>query len=270
MRKYLIAATAAAASGLMAISIPAAQAQGAGGEPPPAGVVSATPASGTPHLKSSDNNPIQQIRQLVQCGNTMYAVGTFTGDRQGQHDLHPRERLQLPGHRALHGDDLGAQRGRHRGHHLQRQRHGQHDRVRQRQLRGCLHRRQVHLGQRHRGPEHRRDRHHDRQRGARLRHQGVGRGADHGRRGESPAGRRQLHRGQRRHRRPVPGQPEPVHRQERRVPAPEHLGQLPVPGGSDQLNAASSTSSSATVARWTWSRATSPRSAVSRGSRSSC
>jgi hypothetical protein len=78
MRKYLIAATAAAASGLMAISIPAAQAQGAGGEPPPAGVVSATPASGTPHLKSSDNNPIQQIRQLVQCGNTMYAVGSFS------------------------------------------------------------------------------------------------------------------------------------------------------------------------------------------------
>ena len=78
MRKYLIAATAAAASGLLAISVPAAQAQGAGGEQPPAGAVSATPASGTPHLKSSDNNPIREIRQLVQCGNTMYAVGSFS------------------------------------------------------------------------------------------------------------------------------------------------------------------------------------------------
>jgi hypothetical protein len=78
MRKYQIAATAVAASGLMVIAASAAQAQGAGGEPPPAGVVSATPASGTPHLKASDNNPIQQIRQLVQCGNTMYGVGSFS------------------------------------------------------------------------------------------------------------------------------------------------------------------------------------------------
>jgi hypothetical protein len=78
MRKYLVAAAAAAASGLIAVTIPAAQAQGVGGEQPPAGVVSSTPASGTPHLKASDNNPIQQIRQLVQCGNTMYAVGSFS------------------------------------------------------------------------------------------------------------------------------------------------------------------------------------------------
>jgi hypothetical protein len=78
MRKYRIAATAVAASGLMVIAATAAQAQGAGGEPPPAGAVSATPASGTPHLKASDDNPIQQIRQLVQCGNTMYGVGSFS------------------------------------------------------------------------------------------------------------------------------------------------------------------------------------------------
>src|ERR1035438_363599 len=78
MRKYLIGATVAAASGLMALSIPAAQATGAGGEQPPPGVVSATPASGTPHLKASDDSPPQQIRQLVQCGNTMYAVGSFS------------------------------------------------------------------------------------------------------------------------------------------------------------------------------------------------
>ena len=78
MRKYQIAATAIAASGLMVMATSAAQAQGAGGEPPPAGVVSATPVSGTPHLKASDDNPIQQIRQLVQCGNTMYGVGSFS------------------------------------------------------------------------------------------------------------------------------------------------------------------------------------------------
>ena len=40
-------------------------------------MVSATPASNTPHLKTANDNPTQQIRQLVQCGNTMYAVGNF-------------------------------------------------------------------------------------------------------------------------------------------------------------------------------------------------
>src|SRR5215467_9721582 len=42
-----------------------------------AGPVSPNPASGTPHLRlktSLDN----VIRQIVQCGNTMYAVGGFT------------------------------------------------------------------------------------------------------------------------------------------------------------------------------------------------
>ena len=78
MRKLLVAMTAAAASAALVFAVPAAQASGVGGEPPPSGVVSATPASGTPHLKSSDDNPIQQIRQIVQCGNTMYAVGSFS------------------------------------------------------------------------------------------------------------------------------------------------------------------------------------------------
>jgi hypothetical protein len=56
----------------------AAPAQASTGEQPPAGVVSATPATGTPHLKASADNPVQQIRQVVQCGGTMYAVGSFT------------------------------------------------------------------------------------------------------------------------------------------------------------------------------------------------
>ena len=76
MRRYLIAAVAAAV--LLPLGASVAQAQGVGGEQPPAGVVSAAPATNTPHLKATEDNPTEQIRQLVQCGGTMYAVGTFT------------------------------------------------------------------------------------------------------------------------------------------------------------------------------------------------
>ena len=79
MRKYLIAA--AAALGLITLGIPAAQA-GTGGEQPPAGVVSATPATSTPHLLTTTSTT-EQIRQLVPCGGTMYAVGTFSTIRRG-------------------------------------------------------------------------------------------------------------------------------------------------------------------------------------------
>jgi hypothetical protein len=76
VRRYLIAAVTAAV--LLPLGVTAAQAQGVGGELPPAGVVSATPATNTPHLKTTEDNPTEQVRQLVQCGGTMYAVGTFT------------------------------------------------------------------------------------------------------------------------------------------------------------------------------------------------
>jgi hypothetical protein len=79
VRKYIL--TVAAAAGMVAFSIPAAEA-GTGGQPPPAGVVSATPASGTPQLPPS-SSPTQQIRQLVQCGGTMYAVGSFSSIKKG-------------------------------------------------------------------------------------------------------------------------------------------------------------------------------------------
>jgi len=79
--KLFIAAIAGAA--LLPLAATAAQAQGAGGELPPTGVVSAVPASNTPHLKATDDNPVEQIRQLVQCGGTMYAVGTFTSILKG-------------------------------------------------------------------------------------------------------------------------------------------------------------------------------------------
>jgi hypothetical protein len=47
---------------------------------PPAGVVGYTPAD-TPQLNTTGS--VEQIRQLVQCGGTMYAVGTFTSVKKG-------------------------------------------------------------------------------------------------------------------------------------------------------------------------------------------
>src|SRR5215469_17097611 len=41
-----------------------------------AGLVSPTPVKGTPTLVNTGTT--EQIRQLVDCGGTMYAVGTFT------------------------------------------------------------------------------------------------------------------------------------------------------------------------------------------------
>jgi hypothetical protein len=81
LRKFAIALGTA---GLLALSASAAQAastqaaHGVGGVVPPAGVVSYAPVTDTPHLKATADNPAQQIRQLVQCGKTMYAVGSFT------------------------------------------------------------------------------------------------------------------------------------------------------------------------------------------------
>jgi hypothetical protein len=46
-----------------------------------AGAVSPVPASGTPTL--ADTGTTEQVRQLVPCGATMYAVGTFTQIKQG-------------------------------------------------------------------------------------------------------------------------------------------------------------------------------------------
>jgi hypothetical protein len=36
-----------------------------------------------PHLNATADNPVEQIRQLVQCGNTMYAVGSFPSILKG-------------------------------------------------------------------------------------------------------------------------------------------------------------------------------------------
>ncbi len=66
---------------VLAIAVPAARA-GTGGEPAPAGIVSATPPASLPHLLASTSQ-INQVRQLVQCGGTMYAVGSFNTIQQG-------------------------------------------------------------------------------------------------------------------------------------------------------------------------------------------
>lgn len=69
------------AAAMLALAVPAAQA-GTGGEPAPAGVVLATPPASLPHFPASTSQ-IEQVRQLVQCGGTMYAVGSFTTIQQG-------------------------------------------------------------------------------------------------------------------------------------------------------------------------------------------
>jgi hypothetical protein len=49
----------------------------------PPGPVSTTPATGTPQLVKTSHT--QTIRQLVECGGMMYAVGSFTTISQGGH-----------------------------------------------------------------------------------------------------------------------------------------------------------------------------------------
>jgi hypothetical protein len=58
-----------------------APASAAPASPALAGAVSPTPVNGTPTLV--DTGTTEQIRQLVQCGGTMYAVGTFTEIKSG-------------------------------------------------------------------------------------------------------------------------------------------------------------------------------------------
>src|SRR5215472_13104707 len=74
-RGALIAGVAAFACCLPAL------ASAAPASPALAGAVSPTPTNGTPTLV--DTGTTEQILQLVQCGGTMFAVGTFTQIKQG-------------------------------------------------------------------------------------------------------------------------------------------------------------------------------------------
>jgi hypothetical protein len=60
----------------LAVAAPATAAPAQRAVAAPVGPVSATPAAGTPQLASTGTT--QTVRQLVQCGGTMYAVGSFT------------------------------------------------------------------------------------------------------------------------------------------------------------------------------------------------
>jgi hypothetical protein len=78
--KLLTSGRVAAVAGFMVaatvISLTGASAT-AGGPP------GTTPALNTPHL-ALNTSSVQQIRQIVQCGSTMYAVGKFTTIKQGK------------------------------------------------------------------------------------------------------------------------------------------------------------------------------------------
>ena len=79
MWRHLIALVAGIA--LMASGGSVARAEmpmGGGGVPAPGTGVWPRPVTGTPHFSVKDSNPIEQVRQLVQCGETMYAVGLFS------------------------------------------------------------------------------------------------------------------------------------------------------------------------------------------------
>ncbi len=78
MKRYLVVLGSVVA--MLAFAVPAAQA-GTGGEAPPAGAVSPVPPSAVPHLPAN-TSVVEQVRQLAQCGGTMYAVGTFTTIRR--------------------------------------------------------------------------------------------------------------------------------------------------------------------------------------------
>jgi hypothetical protein len=43
------------------------------------------PVTGTPHFSATNGTPFEQVRQLVQCGGRMYAVGRFSQVLQGSH-----------------------------------------------------------------------------------------------------------------------------------------------------------------------------------------
>ena len=113
--------------------------------------VTVSPAN-TPQLNATGTT--EQVRQLVQCGATMYAVGTFTPIK--------RSARSTPGTTS----SASARPRRSRCDIMEpgRQRHRQLDRLQRRQLRRRLHRRDVHLGERHYGGEHRRGQHLDRAR----------------------------------------------------------------------------------------------------------
>jgi hypothetical protein len=81
----VLAAAGVLAVGLAGYAAPAGAAPATGATQTPPDQVSPEAALGTPQLNKTGK--VQEvIRQLVQCGGTMYAVGSFTSINQGSHD----------------------------------------------------------------------------------------------------------------------------------------------------------------------------------------
>jgi hypothetical protein len=72
-----VALVVTAAGIIPASAAPVAAARAGAAAVSQTGPVSPVPATGTPELASTGSNT-EQVRQLAQCGATMYAVGTFT------------------------------------------------------------------------------------------------------------------------------------------------------------------------------------------------
>jgi len=68
----------------LALPGPAGQAATSRAGSSPAALPRVRPASGTPHFPLGTRR-VEQVRQLVQCGGTMYAVGSFSTVEQGGH-----------------------------------------------------------------------------------------------------------------------------------------------------------------------------------------
>ena len=81
-RASIVAGTAVLSlAGLAGVAAPS-QATPSSAAALPAGPVAATPVTNTPHLLPTTSTT-DQIRQIAQCGNTMYAVGTFAQIKRG-------------------------------------------------------------------------------------------------------------------------------------------------------------------------------------------
>jgi hypothetical protein len=90
----LVLLAGAGVAGLLGLTGSAAAAPFAGGHPATTGTAAAaaqlpstTPASGTPAFPTVTSR-VEQVRQLVQCGGTMYAVGSFSVVGQGGSTFH--------------------------------------------------------------------------------------------------------------------------------------------------------------------------------------
>jgi hypothetical protein len=84
IRGGALAVAGALAVGAMGYAAPASAARTApANQPEQPGAVSPTPVAGTPALVQNTGKTKDNIRQIVQCGDTMYAVGVFSQVVQG-------------------------------------------------------------------------------------------------------------------------------------------------------------------------------------------